>query len=108
MHGSATRRVRARQPGHRATLLCFALGVALDGAFAGLQLVTLVTGPPGQGDVYPGSITALALTMIVTAVAGMGLACEWRGVIATRTLSRLAMACLVLPALLIVGAVVAV
>ncbi len=46
--------------------------------------------------------------MIVTLVAAVGFTCEWRRVTATRRLSNLAVACLLLPALLIVGAVVAV
>ena len=67
-----------------------------------------MTGPPWQGNVSPGSIVALVLTVIVTLVAAVGFTGEWRRLIATRRLSDLAVACLLLPALLIVGAVVAV
>ena len=108
MHGTASRRLGARQPGHGTALLLFALAVVLDGAFSGLQLATLVTGPPSRGDVYPGSLIALALTVIVTLVAAVGFTCEWRRLVATRRLSTLAVACLLLPALVIVGVVVAV
>jgi hypothetical protein len=82
------------------------VAVVLDGAFATLQLVTMVTSPAWQGNVYPGSVAALVLTVLVTLAAAMGFFCEWRRVIATARLFNLAVACLVLPALLVVMAFV--
>jgi hypothetical protein len=81
--------------------------VVLDGAFAVLQLSAMLTGPAWQGDVSPGSVVALVLTVAVTLVAIAGFHGERRRVIATRRLLNLAVACLMLPALLVVGAVVA-
>ena len=80
----------------------------LDGAFAVLQLSAMLTGPAWQGDVYPGSVIAFGLTLALVLVAAAGFSCEWRRVIATGRLFNLAVACLLLPALLVVAAVVAV
>jgi hypothetical protein len=82
------------------------VAVVLDGAFATLQLVTMVTGPAWQGNVYPGSVAALVLTVLVTLTAMMGFFSEWRRILATGRLFNLAVACLVLPALLVVMAFV--
>jgi hypothetical protein len=68
----------------------------------------MLTGPAWQGNVYLGSVAALVLTVAVVLVAVAGLYCEWRRVIATRRMFDLAVACLLLPALLVAVAVVAV
>ena len=91
---------------HAASLLLFALAALLDGAFGSLQLEAMLTGPASRGNVYPGGIVALALTAPVTATAVAGFAAEWRRAIETRRLLRLALACIALPALLLVAALV--
>ena len=68
----------------------------------------MLTGPAWQGNVYLGSVAALVLTVAVVLVAVAGLYGEWRRVIATRRMFDLAVACLLLPALLVAVAVVAV
>jgi hypothetical protein len=88
--------------------VCFSAAIVLDGALATLELMGMVTGPTWQGDVYPGSVVALVLTVAVVLVAVAGFYCEWRQVVATRRLFNLAVACAILPALLVAGAVVAV
>jgi hypothetical protein len=72
-----------------------------------LQVVGMVMGPTWQGNVYPGSVAALVLTAAVTAVALAGLCLEWRRAVSTARLFNLAVACLLLPVLLVVWTVVA-
>ncbi len=108
MHPPAARQRGSHQHEHSTTLVCFAAAFVLDGAFAVLQLSAMLMAPAWQGDVYPGSVVAFGLTLALVLVAVTGFSCEWRRVIATERLFNLAVACLLLPAFLVVAAVVAV
>jgi hypothetical protein len=77
----------------------------MDGALAVIQLIGMVTGPAWQGNLYPGAVIALLLTALVMTTALVGFATEWRRP-GTREMFRLALACLSLPLVLVIGALV--